>query len=282
MGTAVVFEYLDDTIRAADELQAIVSLPVLAVISRLGSRKDTYQEKLVMRTAPTSSPAEGYRTLRTNLLYGLDFEANTRLVITSARAKEGKSTTASNLAMALARAEHKTVLIDADFYRPQIHQIFELENTFGFSNLFKSQIRRDENLTVDALRHFLQPTDLENLRIITSGQTPSNPAELLGFPHAQSLCRSLEEHFGVTMIIFDTPPVMSVVDPVNLAQNVNASVLLVVMANSTRRADTMRVIERLEQVGTKVAGSVLNNVKRQAEGYYYYGYAPRPKPRKSI
>jgi non-specific protein-tyrosine kinase len=227
---------------------------------------------LVTLKAPNSSPVEGYRALRTNLLYGFEEGSHKRLIVTSAQVSEGKSVTAANLAVSLARAEVNVVLIDTDLYHPQVHNILGLDNRVGLSNLFDIPMRSTQLIPTEYLSELLKLTELPYLRAITSGPLPSNPAELLGMPHVPSLCRSLEETLGVEMIIFDTPPVLSVIDTTTLASNIDASVILVIKANRTRRDGILRVLDQFTQVGVSVIGTVLNNITRQTDGYYYYYY----------
>jgi capsular exopolysaccharide synthesis family protein len=287
VGVILLLEYLDDTFRDPGEVRAALNIPLLAGIVKFGNRRENYNDKLVALKAPNSSPVEGYRALRTNLLYGFEEGSHKRIVVTSAHVSEGKSITAANLAVSLARAEINTVIVDTDLHRPQIHNIFRLDNRVGLSNLFDIPMRSAQLIPLEYLGELLKPTDLPYLRVITSGPLPSNPAELLGMPYIPSLCRSLEETLGVEMIIFDTPPVLSVVDTATLASNIDASVILVIRANRTRRDSAIRVLDQFAHVGVHVVGTVLNNITQQADGYYYYYYGyggyrdSETEPRKS-
>lgn len=273
-GLVILFEYLDTRIHSVDELREKTTLPVFASISRLGGRNESYTDRMIMLSAPNSAAAEGYRTLRTNLLFGYDPSVLSRLVVTSSRPEEGKTVTSCNLAIALARAEYKTVLIDADLHRPQVHNAFNLPNNIGLGNLFEVPLHPNQLLPVELLSELMQPTQLDNLRVITSGSLPSNPAELFGLAHLKVLCDSIEQQFGVDVIIFDTPPILSLVDSLPLASNVKASVVVVVRAHRTYHEQVKQTLDRFGHVGVNVVGFVLNNVKWQTESYYYYGYSP--------
>ena len=273
IGIAFMWEYFDDTFRGPEDVRETLNLPVLAGITKFGQDREGYSDKLVTLHSPHSTPVEGYRALRTNLLYGLgENQQGRRFIVTSSREKEGKSVTAANMAVILAKAEFNTVLIDADLHRPQIHNIFDLENKIGLSTLFKMSISPSQLLGADELGQLIQPTVLPYLKVITSGPIPANPAELVGLPHMRMLCRSLEEN-DTDIIIFDSPPILNVVDSTILASNIDASVVMVVNSDTTRRKSSMNVVTQFEHVGVKVAGIVLNRVSSKTEGYNYYYYS---------
>lgn len=285
-GVALVIEYFDDTLHSPDQVREALKLQVLAGIVKFGNKKDTYKEKIITLHAPNSTPVEGYRALRTNLLYGIEGKKTNRLIVTSANISEGKSVTAANLAVALAQAGLNTVLIDADLRRPRMHNSFMMENRIGLSTLFKANNYQAADLFSHShLSSIMQPTEIPNLKIITSGPIPANPAELLGLPHLPRLCRSLEEYMGVDMIVFDTPPVLAVIDSMTLASNIGASAIFVIDATRTRRGNAVRVVEQFDQVGVPIAGAVLNRITSQTDGYYYYynygryGYSNNGKSR---
>jgi non-specific protein-tyrosine kinase len=269
-GVVLLLEYLDDTFRGPEDVRAALNLPVLAGIVRFGNRSDTYHDKLVTLRAPNSTPVEGYRALRANLLYGQEGKKVERVIITSPRMSEGKSVTAANLGVALAKADYKTVIIDADLHRPQVHNIFDLENSVGLSSIFNTTLTAEGRFSLQELYELLQPTELPTLKAITSGPIPANPAELLGLPHIRALCASLEENLGTQIIVFDSPPMLAVVDSMALASSVGASVILVVEAGKTRRDAARRVVDQFSQVGAGMAGVVLNRITTKSDQYYYY------------
>lgn len=273
VGIALLVEQLDDSIRSAEEVRELLKLNVLAGIVRFGNRKDTYREKLITLHAPNSTPAESYRALRTHLLYGNEDEPPDRLIVTSPNISEGKSVTSANLAVALAQAGLNTVIIDADLRRPRVHEAFGLDNRVGLSSIFSQPLQEGRLYTLSQLNSIMQPTELPGLKVITSGPIPANPAELLGLSHLRRLCQSLKEEAEVDMILFDTPPVLAVIDSITLASNVGAGVVLVVHAGHTKRAQIQRVLEETQQIGVKLLGVVLNRITSQTEGYtYYYSY----------
>ncbi|NJL93374.1 MAG: polysaccharide biosynthesis tyrosine autokinase [Anaerolineae bacterium] len=277
-GLALLIEYLDNSIRTTEDVRIAVELPVLGGIIRFGKRNETYAEKLITLNAAGSTAVEGYRALRTNILFGRENPLR-RLIVTSARIAEGKTVTASNLAVALAQSGVETVLIDADLHRPQLHRVFSLDNHIGLSTLFAKPLTGQAGFTLQELYEVLQQSSQPHLRVITSGALPTSPAEWMGGKHILALCKQLEEMLGVEAIIFDCPPVLAVTDSVPLGSAVGASVLLVVEAGKTRHESLIRAVEQFRQVGVEVSGVVLNRLTaRTSSYYYYYGYGRYSKP----
>ena len=273
IGFAIAWEYFDDSFSGTEDVRETLDLPVLAGVTKFGQDRQGYSDKLVTLHSPNSTAVECYRALRTNLLYGSEEnESIQRIVVTSSREKEGKSVTAANIAVILAKAEFNTVLIDADMHRPQVHNIFDLSNRVGLSTLFKMNRLPAQKLEKEDLNQLLQPTVLPYLKVITSGPIPANPAELVALPHLKDLCQSLEEN-DTDIIIFDSPPTLNVVDSMILASNIDGSVIVVVNSEKAHRRDVISTITRLQQVDIKVAGIVLNKVSSKSEKYsYYYSY----------
>lgn len=215
---------------------------------------------LVTLAEPRSAAAEAYRTLRTNLIFSsVDHPANT-LVVTSPSPEAGKSTVAANLAVTLAQGGHDTILVDCDLRQPKQHTLWGLSNERGLTSMM---------LEAGALADPpLQSCDVESLKILTSGELPPNPADLLG-------SRRMNEVIGVLkaraeFILFDAPPILAVSDAVILGSKVDA-VLLVLRAGHTRRDHALRAKELLDQVHIRILGSVLTNAPREAVAGAYYG-----------
>ena len=267
----VVFEFFDDTFRGPEDVDDRLGVEVLAGIVRFGKRTDSYKNRLVMMNAPNSSPVQAYRALRTNIIFGQGEDYPRRMLVTSARMGEGKTVTGSNLAVSFAKYQMLTVLIDADFYRPQVHKMIDADNHIGLSTIFSSKLP-EELYSAEELEMLMHDTDDPLFKVITSGPRPANPSELLGLPHLEVLCRSLEA-YGVKMILFDTPPLLAVVDSIAIASVTKCRPLIVVQAQKTRRAMVNRVIEQLQQVDIEPLGIILNNITRQANAYYYYAYS---------
>jgi protein-tyrosine kinase len=209
--------------------------------------------------------AEAFRALATNLRFSGAGNQLKSLVITSAGPGEGKSMVAANLAAAFAQSGRRVILVDADMRRPTVHKRNQLPNSVGLSSLIIA-----DNATDSAtLERFLQQGPVPSLRILTSGPIPPNPAELLSLPWAPDVFDALESQ--ADLVIWDTPPALTVTDAVILAERVDAT-LQVVRAGQTRRDLIVKTREALSRVGANVLPPVLNRVKARDVGYYQYYY----------
>ena len=284
-GIALLIEYLDDTIRSADEATQILGLPTLAVINRFGKTRDSYSERLITLRDPGSPISEQYRTLRTNLLFSSNGGwTKAAYVITSPGPSEGKSVTTANLAVTMAMAGLRVLLIDADLRRPRLHEIFNLPNNVGLSTLLStdpSQLPSDitRGTTPQNLLDCLQDTEVPGLRVITSGFLPLNPTEVLGSVAMQHWFEIFKTSKNVDIVLFDTPPCLVVADSAVLSAAIKAPVVLVLSAGETRRAAAVRTREQMDQIGIEMKGIVLNSVSSREQdyayggGYYYYYYS---------
>ena len=182
--------------------------------------------------------------------------------MTSSIPGEGKTTTAANLAVAFAQAGRRTILLDGDFRKPGIHRIFDLPNAHGLSSLLRSDATGLDEVT--------QSTEQENLRVITTGPLPPNPAELLGSQRMRTILGRLAE--ASDLVVVDSPPLQAVTDAALLA-SITDGTLLVIDAGRTRRGAIRRGREALAQAGARVLGVTLNRLpERSGGGYYYYDY----------
>jgi len=264
LGVAIVFlkEYLDDTIKDSDDVQKEVGLPTLGTVSLTNGagRKEIYQ--LVTLLYPRSRGAEAYRTLRANTEFASVDSPIRSLLVTSSISGEGKTVTAANLAVAFAQAGRRVLLVDADLRKPGIHRIFDLPNVHGLTTLLRGDVNVDT---------IINQTELPNLRILTSGPLPPNPAELLGSQRMREILDRLTE--GDDLIVFDCPPVRPVTDSAILS-SVASGTLLVVGAGRTRRAVFRQGREALARAGANVLGAVLSDLKGRARSdrgdYYAY------------
>lgn len=264
-GAAFVIEYLDDTVKTPDDVRQTTDLETLGSVVRIEG--ESYNTKLVAFREPRSRIAEAYRMLRTNLQFSMIDRPLQTLMITSANPEEGKSITAANVAVVMAQAGKRAVLVDADLRRPVQHQIFGLSNSMGLTSiLLDSNIRLAETL---------QDTAVENLQIMTSGPLPPNPSELLGSKRMGNLIEALQKQADI--IIFDTPPILPVADATILAARVDGT-LLVVDSGHTRRALARRGKEALAGVGATVLGVVINRLPQPGKTSYNYYYAHDASP----
>lgn len=220
---------------------------------------DETKTTLITISNPRSPASEAYRTLRTNLEFSsLDKPIRT-MVVTSAAPEEGKSTTLANLAVAIAQAGKKVILVDCDLRRPALHKIFNARSTAGFTDMM-----RDDALLK---KPPLQETGVPDLRLLVSGTIPPNPAELLGSKRMEEVIAALLKI--ADMILFDAPPVVAVTDAALLSSKVDAA-LLVVSAGKTKRDHAKKAKALLDKVNARLIGTVLNNVKGEASLYQYY------------
>lgn len=214
---------------------------------------------LITISNPRSPIAEAYRTLRTNLEFSNLDKSMRALLVTSASAEEGKSTTLANLAVTIAQGGKRVILVDADLRRPTQHQIFDLKNSAGLTDM----VRDDEILKNPTL----QETAVPNLVVLTSGQLPPNPAEILGSKRMDEILAVLLER--ADMVLFDAPPLLAVTDAAVLSQKVDG-VLLVTSAGKTKRENARKAQAQLEKINARIIGAVLNNVKAESGTSYYY------------
>jgi capsular exopolysaccharide synthesis family protein len=220
---------------------------------------NSYSGSLVTIATPRSPISEAYRTLRTNLEFSsLDKPLKT-MVVTSPGPEEGKSTTLANLAVTLAQAEKKIVLVDCDLRRPAQHQIFGLTNGMGLTTM----VVDDEAMTDPPL----QETGVPGLWLLPSGPLPPNPSELLGSRRMEEILDVLSQRADI--VLCDAPPVIAVTDAAVLSSKVDG-VLLVINAGGTKRDHAQRAKALLEKVNAHLVGVVLNNVKIDTSLHRYY------------
>jgi capsular exopolysaccharide synthesis family protein len=267
-GVALAFllDYLDDTIRTKDELAKIApDVPLLGVVPNIEARKsDVAKKDLFAAHQPKSTIAEAYRGVRTALTLSARGPQQKVMLLTSAGPREGKTTTALNLATVLAFSGARTLVIDADLRKPRVHASFNLANKKGLTNLIVGEEDPSDHC---------QRTDIERVDVLTSGPIPPNPSELLGRPRMREILRKLRERYD--QIIIDTPPIGAVTDAAVIATMVDG-VVLVVHAGKTRRQIVGRGLEQLRYINAPIIGVILNNLKigrgRYYPGYYHYYY----------
>lgn len=282
-GLALLIEYLDNTIRTTEDAAQTLSLPVLGAVTKFGKKNDSYPSKLISLQPSLSPVAEGYRTIRTNLLFTSENHSSTGVyVITSPGPEEGKSVSAANVAISMAHAGLQVLLIDADLRRPRLHELFGLENTVGLttllfadpSNLDGSKLEEvnGENKLPQNLKQCFQKTSVKGLRVITTGFTPANPTELLGSVLMQRWIATFRAAPNVDVVILDTPPALAIADSSVLAANIKADVVLVVDRGRTRRGAALKTKEQLVHLGINVKGVIVNRVNPREESEYGYDY----------
>lgn len=264
--TAILRATMDFRIRGEADLKLFSDAPLLGGIAY---DQDAAKKPLLTQT-PTQSPrAESFRQLRTNLQFANVSGRAKSVLLTSSLPGEGKSTTATNLAIALAQAGQSVCLIDADLRRPMVNEYLGLDRSAGLTTALVG------NVDVNDL---LQQWGNDNLFVLTSGQIPPNPSELLGSESMRQLLSRLEMVFDT--VVIDAPPLLPVTDAAVLGQFVGG-VLVVVGSQKTKRHDVERALAALHLVDANVLGIVLNQLPVKgpdAYAYSYYSYESIPEP----
>jgi capsular exopolysaccharide synthesis family protein len=258
-GLAFGIEYLDDTVKTPEDVTRRLKLPLLGLVPAI--RGDRVP---VLTEAVPHDFGEAFRSLRTSLVFTSGSEHTRIVAVTSSQPLEGKTTTAANLALALALGGSRVLLIDADMRRPGLHKTLGMENSTGLAHLLTGQAR---------VRDAIQRTPEPNLLVITAGRTPPNPSELLASERMTSFLANLQTG-PFDWVVIDTPPVLAVTDAVILAPRVSG-VVFVIGSEMTRRVHSERALETLRMSRPRGLTGVLNRVDFDRNKYYYsryYGY----------
>lgn len=271
-GAAYALEYLDDTIHSRGDVERASGLPTLVSISRI--QVNDNGSKLITLQDPRSPLSETFRALRTAIQYSNQGQEQRSLLITSPNPIEGKSLVAANLAVVLAQAANKVLLIDADLHRPVLHKIFGMSNEQGLTTILLPLL-----LQVDAAadgipsreftpaQRLFKATHQPGLYVLSSGPLPELPAELLGSVIMKELLGRLSARFDY--IVLDSPPLMPVTDATVLSTQVD-SVMVLVDAGHTRRKQLKETIARLRKVDANLIGVILNRVPTAGADYRTY------------
>lgn len=268
---AVLRSTTDNRVRGESDLRRISDAPLLGGIS---FDQEASRQPLITQTSQQSPRAEAFRQLRTNLQFA-NITGNAKTVlITSSLPGEGKSTTATNLAISLAQAGQTVCIVDADLRRPMINEYLGLDRNAGLTTALLGQAD---------INDLLQPWGEENLFVLTSGRIPPNPSELLGSDQMQNLLGRLESIFD--MVIVDAPPLLPVTDAAVLSQHVGG-VVVVVGVQKLKAQDLERSLNALQMVQSNVLGVILNRLPSRGPDSYTYGYynheevSPKSKPQR--
>ena len=221
-------------------------------------------DELVVLTKPKANISEDIRTIRTNIKFMSNSDRATTLLVTSSIPGEGKSFISSNLGVAFAKTDELTVIVDSDLRLGRIHEIFNVSNKNGLSNML---VENDAN----EYFKYLRKTKIPNLYVIPRGTVPPNPSELLNSSNMDRILTLLKGSFD--NIIFDGVPINGLPDSLIVADIVDR-VILVTKANSTKIDELNDAKKALEKIDASIAGVVINNVNKNRRGKYYkyYGY----------
>ena len=256
LGLVFLVEYLDERVKSPQDLVGLLNIPFLGAVSVIRNKDERKFGMLITATEPRNPISEAYRGLRTSLQFSSVDMPLRSLVVTSAQPQEGKTTTAANLAVVMAQAGHKVILIDADMRKPSQHRLFDVPKAPGLT---------------DALLAATQPepqhTFVENLRLIPSGKIPPNPSELLGSQRMRQLLDDLQS--SADIVIIDAPPLLPVTDAQVLSTQVDGTLLLV--NAGINRSAVIRAVEALNRVNARLLGLAFNRLTKSS-GDYYYSY----------
>jgi polysaccharide biosynthesis transport protein len=261
VGLAFFVEYLDTSVKTMEEVEALLQVPVLAVIPKGIS--------ILLRGRDDNPDAEAYRIMRTNIEFNRKSPAASTITLVSGGAGEGKSTTLNNLAYTFARGGYTTLVIDADLRRPSQHKIFGVENNIGLSDYLTKDLQ---------LEDVVHLTSVENLFLMTSGQVPHDAVGVLNSQRMLDLIKEVKGRFDI--VFFDSPPILGVSDASVLSSEMDLTII-VVQHRRFPKSMLQRVRQAVTNVGGTILGVVLNNVDVRHDQYYeyytsYYNYYQKP------
>ncbi len=210
-------------------------------------------ENLVTLSDPRSAAAEAFRSLRTNLMFSSVENPIQTLLVTSPARENQKSSALANLAVTFAQSGNRTILVDADLRQPKQHQIWGLDNARGLTNMMVDDSTLDDPP--------LSATTVDNLQLLSTGELPPNPADLLSGKRMDEIVAALRRR--ADYVLFDSPPVLAATDAALLGIKLDGA-LLVLRAGDTRRDHTAQARQALERVRVRIVGAVLTNAPRES------------------
>jgi capsular polysaccharide biosynthesis protein/MinD-like ATPase involved in chromosome partitioning or flagellar assembly len=277
VGFAFLSEQLDDRFRTREDLTATLGLTFLGTIGKM----DRGTPELVMAADPNSSIAEDFRVLATNIRFsGLDKPLR-KLLVTSPKSEDGKSMVAANLAFALAQEGLKVAIVDADLRLPRLQTIFNCDSNKGLTDVILERLKTLEGVdgvvrlerlgilegTDGNIDGALQPTQVRNLRILTSGHIPPEPTKILTSPLFTKILDELAQI--VDIVVIDSPAILAVADTSILCPMVDG-VVLIVRSGHTNDRDGKEALVRLRQANAQLIGGILNDKTRHGDQHAYY------------
>ncbi|ORA68896.1 protein tyrosine kinase [Mycolicibacterium elephantis] len=257
IGLAVLRDLLDNTVKDRHSLEEITEV---GVVGSIPVDKERRKEPPIPFDSDDSAVAEAFRKLRTNLQFLAVDNPPRVMVVTSSMPNEGKSTTAINIALALAEAEHNVVVVDGDLRRPRLHMYLDLVGSVGLSTVLAGQTTVDDAL---------QKTRFSRLSSLTSGVLPPNPSEVLGSAAAKKVLDDLREKFDY--VVVDSSPLLAVTDAAVLAAAADG-VLIIARFGETKREQLTQAVRHLHDVGAHLLGSVLTMTPARGRTTYSYRY----------
>jgi capsular exopolysaccharide synthesis family protein len=260
VGLAFAAEYFDRSITTQQQIEDNLGITFLGIVPSIERSKDGKAQDLIVHTEPKSAVAECLRAVRTNLLFMSPEKPLKTILVTSAGPQEGKTTTATSLAIAMAGSGNRVLLVDADMRRPRIHRIFGAANNFGLSSLILGE---------GSLATAAKETEIPGLSVLPCGPIPPNPAELLHTAAFQRLIGEMAAAYD--RVIIDTPPVGVVADAAVMSTRVDGT-LMVLKAGKTSRDVARQAIRQMRDVKAQLFGAVLNDLDLADQKYGHYAY----------
>lgn len=261
VGLALLLDWTDHRLRSAEEISAILGVPVLGIVPSMQGKETDVARGQKVHLDSMSPAAEAYRTIRTAVYFGVPNGHAKTLLITSPAPGDGKTTLASNLGITMAQAGQRTLVLDADFRRPMQHRMFEIDDESGLSNVLSGQSSPDQ---------VIRPGSVKGLDILPCGPVPPNPSEMLNSDAFADLISDLADKYD--RILIDSPPVMPVADARILGAICHVTLMVLRAEKSTRKASE-QARDGLLSVGARILGVVVNDVPRGKDRYgYYSGY----------
>jgi succinoglycan biosynthesis transport protein ExoP len=261
---AIVIDLLDNSVKSEGDILAIPGLVCLGMIPRVkgnqGRELAHGEADLICHSRPKSPAAESCRSIRTNLLFAATGRSLDTMVVTSPGPREGKTTTATSIAITMAQAGNTVLLVDSDMRRPRLHKTFAVPNTDGITSVLLGQVE---------LKDAIRSTDVPNLFLLPCGPMPPNPAEICQSESFRGLLDNLKDLYD--RVLLDSPPVGIVTDAAILSTMTDGA-LLVARATMTSRAGLREIYHRIADVGSTVLGCVLEDVDLDSRGYGYGRY----------
>ncbi len=257
---AFFVNFLDDSVKSQDDVENYLRLQFLGYIPNIKSTS-VVERDLQAHLHPTSSAAEGFRTLRAAISLARNSEKLRNLAVSSTIPSEGKSLVASNFAIVTAQTGLRTLLVDADLRRPSVHKAFQLQSPVGLAAYLADRVK-----SVDEIIH---TSDVPHLDIVCAGAAPSNPSELISSKRMHQFLEEVSSRYD--RVILDCPPVSAVADPLVVGAMCDG-VVFVTKFNKIRREHALRSVQRIQDAGINLIGLVLNDIDFEGKDSYYYSY----------
>lgn len=261
IGLALLRDWADQTLRSTEEIAAILDMPILGVVPSMSRKLSIVDRGQKVHKDPDSPASEAYRTIRTAVFFGAPKNMARTILVTSPAPGDGKTTLVSNLAIAMAQAGQKTLILDGDLRKPTQHKVFQVNHLdIGLSSVLAGSM---------SLEEVVRPTGVRGLGLLPCGLGMSNPSEVLNSERFAKVLEMLTSVYD--RVIIDAPPVMPVTDAQILAALCDVT-LLVLRAEKSTRKTSQQARDGLVSVGANILGALVNDVPRRSSYGYYSGY----------